>query len=53
MLWMGISGILGVLTSLLWGRYLNRRIKKQLGTWAQEDKDRVDKINKQLGGRDD
>ena len=52
MLWLGAAALFGFLTALLVDRYHRGRIKKKLGQWAQEDRDRVDEINKHLGGRD-
>ena len=50
--WFILAGVLGVGSSLLLGRINVWRIRRLEKIWQAEERERIDKINKQLGGRD-
>ncbi len=50
--WFILAGVLGVGSSLLLGRFQAYRLRKREEQWRAEERERIDEINKQLGGRD-
>jgi post-segregation antitoxin (ccd killing protein) len=50
--WFILAGVLGVASSLLVGRFQKARHRKREEQWRAEERERIDEINKSIGGRD-
>jgi hypothetical protein len=50
--WFLFAAVAGVASSILAGRFNAARIRKLGKQWRAEERERIDEINRQLGGRD-
>jgi hypothetical protein len=50
--WFLLAGAAGVGSSFLVGHFQKARLRKRGEQWRAEERERIDEINKQLGGRD-
>jgi len=50
--WFLLAGAAGVASSFLVGYFQRARIRKREKQWRAEEREQIDNINKQLGGRD-